>query len=244
MESFLQSTAWSNFQKSLGRKVWEIDSINVIKYDLPLGKSYLYAPRCGKNFLSKSFLKKIRKITKNENTIFFKIEPLRQVQCKPFIKSTNIQPSKTLILDIKKPEKELLKQMRKKDFESFWKLLQQTTKRDKFSSHEKEYYEKILDIPGAKLFIAERPSSSRTSKNKIIAANIVLFYKETAIYLHGASDYKYRSLMASYLLQWEQIKEAKKRGCVEYDFWGIDKKKWPGVTRFRCLRFNFPTNLV
>jgi len=255
MESFLQSTAWSNFQKSLGRKVWEIDSINVIKYDLPLGKSYLYAPRCGKNFLSKSFLKKIRKITKNENTIFFKIEPLRQVQCKPFIKSTNIQPSKTLILDIKKPEKELLKQMcsktrynirlagrkgvkikkseRKKDFESFWKLLQQTTKRDKFSSHEKEYYEKILDIPGAKLFIAERPSSSRTSKNKIIAANIVLFYKETAIYLHGASDYKYRSLMAPYLLQWEQIKEAKKRGCVEYDFWGIDKKKWPGVTRFK-----------
>ena len=39
--------------------------------------------------------------------------------------------------------------------------------------------------------------------------------------------------MAPYLLQWEQIKEAKKRGCIEYDFWGIDDKKWPGVTRFK-----------
>ena len=39
--------------------------------------------------------------------------------------------------------------------------------------------------------------------------------------------------MAPHLLQWEQIKEAKKRGCIEYDFWGIDDKKWPGVTRFK-----------
>ena len=39
--------------------------------------------------------------------------------------------------------------------------------------------------------------------------------------------------MAPYLLQWQQILEAKKRGCAEYDFWGINEKKWPGVTRFK-----------
>jgi lipid II:glycine glycyltransferase (peptidoglycan interpeptide bridge formation enzyme) len=40
-------------------------------------------------------------------------------------------------------------------------------------------------------------------------------------------------------LQWEAIKEAKKRGCVLYDFWGyVDPKKepnhpWAGPTLFK-----------
>jgi len=253
MDSFLQSTAWLDFQKSLGRKVWQIDRINVIKHNLPFGKSYLYSPRCEGKFLSESFFKKIKEIAKEENSIFFKIEHLRpvyrqgrQAQSRPFRKSTNIQPQKTLILDITKSEKELLSQMHsktrynirlagrkgvlvKKDkskFEDFWRLIQQTTKRDGFRPHPKEYYKKMLEIPEVKLFTA-------IYKNKIIATNIVVFYKKTAIYLHGASDYKYRNLMAPHLLQWQQILEAGKRGCAEYDFWGINEKKWPGVTRFK-----------
>lgn len=258
MSSFLQSSSWDNFQKSLDRKTWRIDSINVIKYNLPFGKSYLYSPRCRGDFLSESFLKKIREIAKKENVIFFKAEPLdvaplglssgrrRGKPRKKFKKSTNIQPKKTLILDITKSEKELLKQMHhktrynirlaerknikikknKKDFEKFWKLLQQTSKRDGFGSHPKEYYKKMLKIPGVELFLA-------LQKTRVIAANIVVFYKKTCIYLHGASDYQCRNLMAPYLLQWHQILEAKKRGCVKYDFWGIDEKKWPGVTRFK-----------
>ena len=39
--------------------------------------------------------------------------------------------------------------------------------------------------------------------------------------------------MAPHFLQWRQILEAKKRGKNRYDFWGIDEKKWPGVTRFK-----------
>lgn len=246
MNSFLQSTIWMDFQKALGRKVWQVGSVNVIKYNLLLGKSYLYAPRCGENFLSDDFLKKIREIAKKENAIFFKIELLRQAQGRPFRKSTNIQPRKTLVLDITKSEKKLLVKMHhktrynirlaerknikirkdKEGFEEFWKLLQQTTKRDGFRPHPKEYYKKMLEISGVELFTA-------TFKKKVIAANIVVFYKKTAIYLHGASDYKYRNLMAPYLLQWHQILEAKKRDCTEYDFWGIDEKKWPGVTRFK-----------
>jgi len=267
MESFLQSSAWMNFQKSLGRKVWQVDRINIIKHNLPFGKSYLYSPRGKDNFLPhagmarglfESFLEKIREIAKKENAIFFKIEPQKQVDKNllkkfGFRKGQNIQPKRTLILDVTKSEKELLKEMHPKTrynirlaekkgvkvridnnkFESFWKLLEQTAKRDGFHTHSKGYYKKMLEIPEIELFVALSPSTANQSMTKIIAANIVSFYKKRSIYLHGASDYKYRNLMAPYLLQWEQIKKARERECLEYDFWGIDEKKWPGITRFK-----------
>ena len=254
MKSFLQSQEWVDFQKSLGRKVWEINGIIVVKHILPIRKNYLYAPRCGGDFLSKDFLDKIEKIAKEEKSIFLKAEPQKKADEKKlrkigFKKSSSIQPTKTLILDIKKSEEYILKRMHQKtryniklalkrglkvqnsklkvqNFEKFWELLQDTAKRGRFHTHLKEYYEKLLNIPGIELFIAK-------FKNKIIAVNIVLFYNKQAIYLHGASDYKYRNLMAPHLLQWHQILEAKKRRCEEYDFWGIDEKKWPGVTRFK-----------
>ena len=256
MESFLQSSDWADFQKSLNREVWQIDEINVIKRNLPFGKSYLYSPRLrlsgfGGQARFEDWINRVKKIAKDEKAIFLKLEFEGSADKKilkkfGFKKSTSIQPQKTLILDITKPEEELLKQMHsktrynirlakkknieiKKDknkFENFWKLLQQTTKRDEFRPHPKEYYKKMLDIPGAELFVAE-------FKEKIIAANIVIFFGKQAIYLHGASDYKYRNLMATHLLQWHQSLEAKKQGCTEYDFWGIDEKKWPGVTRFK-----------
>ena len=255
-KSFLQSDEWLDFQKSLGRKTWQIDGINIIKHELPIKKNYLYSPRCSADAFQESFIAKIKEIAKQENAIFFKIEPasasLRRgetLEKFEFKKSRNLQPKKTLILDISKSEQELLNQMHYKtryniqlaqrkgiktqisklksqNFNNFWKLMLQTTKRDKFHSHPKEYYKKLLEMPGAEMFLAEY-------KNKIIVANIVVFWNRQTIYLHGASDYEYRNLMAPHLLQWEQIKQAKKRGCTEYDFWGIDEHKWPGVTRFK-----------
>jgi len=70
-------------------------------------------------------------------------------------------------------------------------------------------------------------------QNKAIAANLAVFFGQTATYLHGGSDNDYRALMAPHLLQWAQIREAKKQGCSKYDFWGYDEKKWPGISRFK-----------
>jgi lipid II:glycine glycyltransferase (peptidoglycan interpeptide bridge formation enzyme) len=249
MKSFLQSNKWADLQKSLGREIWRIEDNNIIRINLPLNKNYLYSPRCGDNFLSDSFLRKVKEIAKNEKAIFLKVEPaskLKDLKEIGFIKSHDIQPIKTLILDLVESEEKLLKNMHqktrynirlagkkgikikkdKKEFEDFWKLIQKTTKRDKFSPHPKEYYKQMLETSDIELFVA-------VYKDKIIAANIILFYNKQTIYLHGASDYEYRNLMASYLLQWHQILEAKRRGCVEYDFWGIDENRWPGVTRFK-----------
>lgn len=256
MKSFLQSDIWADFQKSLNRKTWRVDEVLVIKHNLPLNRNYLYSPHpYFLNFGGQShfgeWLEKTRRIAKEENAIFLKLEFKDSVDKKilkkfGFKKSTNIQFQKTIILDITKSEQELLKQMHyktrynirlaerkrieikkgKKYFEDFWKLLKETAKKGKFHTHSKKHYSKILRIPGVELFVA-------SFKDKIIAANIVLFWDKRATYLHGGTDYNYRNLMAPYLLQWHQILEAKKRDCSEYDFWGIDEKKWPGVTRFK-----------
>lgn len=254
MKSFLQSNQWADFQKSLGRKIWRINKVLIIKHDLPFGKNYLYSPRLrfssfGGQAHFEKWTDKIKKIAKNEKAIFLKLEFEDNIDkkiLKGFQKGYNIQAQKTLILDITQSEQEILKQMHqktrynirlaekkgieikkdKKYFKDFWALLKDTAKKGGFHTHIKEHYKKLLEVSGIELFVA-------IYKNKIIAANIVMFYNKTAIYLHGASDYEYRKLMASYLLQWHQILEAKKQGCFEYDFWGIDEKKWPGVTRFK-----------
>jgi len=82
----------------------------------------------------------------------------------------------------------------------------------------------------ARLYLAEY-------EGKIIAANVVLFFGDLAIYLHGASSNDYRNLMAPYLLQWRQIQDAKNEGYKKYDFWGItidgEKETWQGITKFK-----------
>ena len=260
--SFPQSWQWGQLQESMDRKIWRIETEGlkglIIKHNLPLKKNYLYCPYgpVGKGDF-KEFLEEINKIAKQEKSIFFKIEPnftnyKLQITNYKFIKSAKeIQPSRSIVLDISQSEEDLLKQMHQKTryniklaqkkgieirqsnnpeaLNAFVGLLGQTAKRDDFYLHPKEYYQKVLDILGeetVKLFLAEY-------QNKTVAAILVYFFGETAVYAHGASDHDHRRLMAPYLLQWHAILEAKKKGLKYYDFWGIDEDKWPGVTRFK-----------
>ncbi|HYK08821.1 MAG TPA: peptidoglycan bridge formation glycyltransferase FemA/FemB family protein [Candidatus Eisenbacteria bacterium] len=75
-------------------------------------------------------------------------------------------------------------------------------------------------------------------ENKVIAGALIDFVHGMAIYRHSASDDAYRHIPAMYLLQWEVIKEAKKRDMKLYNFWGIapgDSKRhpWHGITLFK-----------
>lgn len=302
--SLLQTWEWGDFQEVAGFKTWRLGVFDdeyelaavatIFKYDMPLGKWYLYCPRgplYGKSScvgededkgegedednnnekvsaetLDKLF-KVIEDIAKEENCIFFEFEPLlarekldEEFSCLPLKFSTSVkevQPKDTILLDLTKPEDEILKQMKPKTRYNirlagrkgvvvkqradqkavgiFYKIAEQTQKRDGFSVHKKEYYEKLVEALApaghAKVFIAE-------FKGKPIAANIILFYKDTAVYSHGASSNEHRNIMAPHLLQWEAIKEAKKRGMKFYDFGGVapeeaENHSWAGITRFK-----------
>lgn len=256
--SFLQTTKWCEFQKALGADCFNIENTLVVKYKLSFGKNYLYVPRAKTQDIDlnvdNTVFIRVEPEIENSNKDF--IGKLKNLGFKKVNQES--MPSKTLILDIDESEEELLANMHQKtrynirlaekkeikieivdelndkEFDRIWILIQNTAKRDKFSSFSKDYYKKLLNvfpyvgdlIPYIKIVLAKY-------KDEIIAAAIIMFYSDTATYLHGASDYKYRNLMAPYLIQWSAIQGAQKIGCVFYDFWGIDEKKWPGVTRFK-----------
>jgi lipid II:glycine glycyltransferase (peptidoglycan interpeptide bridge formation enzyme) len=71
------------------------------------------------------------------------------------------------------------------------------------------------------------------------ASAIILFYGTMACYRHGASIGTDKRLPASYAVQWEAIREAKRRGMRRYNFWGIApdgasmKHPFYGITHFK-----------
>lgn len=128
---------------------------------------------------------------------------------------------------------------------AFYELLQKTATRDRFHIHPKNHYEKMLKSLGpdhAKLFVAKL-------NNQIVAAAIVTFHGDTAIYYYGASDHDLRHLMAPYLLHFEIMRHAAAHGYKKYDLFGIapaenflnqkihqtlnKKHPWSGVTEFK-----------
>lgn len=270
---FLQSWQWGEFHKIVSSGVWRLgvegDSgeimagITIIKKNLPMGKNYFYSPRgpiVNSEVLADNskliealdlLFKEVQNIAKAEGVMFLRIEPIFSVEDIGITlnKTLDIQPSKTIMLNLDKDEDELLNNMHqktrynirlasKKDlkfviagkerFGNFWKLMNETGSRDNFRLHGRNYYEAILGLDSdfIKLLLIEH-------KGKVITANIVSFFGDTVTYMHGGSSNKDRNLMAPYLLQWETIKLAREMGHKYYDFYGIDEKRWPGVTRFK-----------
>lgn len=55
---------------------------------------------------------------------------------------------------------------------------------------------------------------------ELLSSMFLVLSKKRGTYLYGASTTCKNNLMASYALQWESIKIAKKLGCTEYDMFG------------------------
>lgn len=266
---FLQSWQWGEFQKEVSGAIWRIGvedggqlaaSAKLVKKQLPMGRSYFY---CGRGpvigisnnelgIMNKLF-NAIKELAAQEDIMFLRFEPTFNFQLStfnlPIFKTIDVQPSKTLILDLSLPEEKLLKQMHQKTrynirlaerkgvkivqagierFEEFWQLLVSTGDRDEFNLHGRSYYQAMLKLDSdfIKLWFAEY-------QGKPLAGNLVVFFGDTATYIHGGSSNENRELMAPYALQWHNIKLAKQLGYKYYDWHGADEIKWPGVTRFK-----------
>lgn len=115
----------------------------------------------------------------------------------------------------------------------FLGIYRETVRRERFSPYSDHYIEKEFEA-----FHKEKNALFLLGKyrGKTLAAALILFTKTGAFYHQGASIHT--GMPVPYLLQWEAIKEAKKRECRFYNFWGIlipgrTPKVWSGLTTFK-----------
>src|SRR3989344_552576 len=126
----------------------------------------------------------------------------------------------------------------------FNRLMGLTYQRQGFVPHSRHYLQTKFETLALQR-IAE--VSFAKYKGDLLAAAINFSYGDTVSYVHGAS---LRSdVPASYLLQWENIKEAKKDGFRYFDFWGIaptedPRHPWYGYSLFKKGFGGYPVSYV
>lgn len=254
----LQTSQWGDFKSEFG---WEIVRLlmngsgsQVMFKTLPMGFTWAYIPKGPIGNDWNQLWPLIDKECKNRKAVFLKVEPDlwkggAEFQLKSIMQSKSfrlspypIQPSRTLVVDLRPPEDEILSGMKQKtrynihlakrkgvvvtQSDNVWKfynLIQVTSDREKFDVHSQEYYQKVYDrffeSGCCELFFAEK-------EGKLLAAIMVFAFGQRAWYFYGASSNQDRNLMAPYALQWEAMLWARRKGCVEYDLWGVPDEEF------------------
>jgi len=119
---------------------------------------------------------------------------------------------------------------------AFYRLLKETADRDGILIHSEDYYKTLFEICGRHSGLTLRLYTA-DHEGETIAAVIVLFRGEHAVYLYGASSNGKRNLMPAYALQWKAMRDAKEAGCVCYDLFGIPPDGDPNHPMAGLYRF-------
>ncbi len=216
-----------------------------------------------------TLLNELKKIGKEEKCDFIRVAPLweRNTENQRVFQSLGFREAPmhanvyeaTWKLDLSSSEDELLQAMRKTtrylirqaeknpfiaveqseslaDLEVYQKLNQEVAKRQNFVGFSDEYLKHEFEV-----FVADKQTLLFFGGyNRDIAAGaLIIFWQDTGFYHQAASLEKFAKYSIPYFLQWEAIKEAKKRGCKWYDFWGFTdpakypKHPWAGPTLFK-----------
>jgi peptidoglycan pentaglycine glycine transferase (the first glycine) len=250
----LQTTPWGQLKANFG---WKVVRVGVeaggaqilIRRILP-GINFAYIPKGPLGEHTNLLWPEIDAICRKNKCAFIKLEPDRWMTDLPSVAENdlpgtallihsrhNIQPMRTLVVDIGAEECQILARMKQKtryninlaskknvvvkpytDLSLFYNLMEITRQRDQFGIHSLEYYEKAYELFHARnmcqLLAAEFEGTA-------ISALMVFRAGRRAWYFYGASSDVQRDKMPNYLLQWEAMRWAKSQGCVEYDLWGV-----------------------
>jgi peptidoglycan pentaglycine glycine transferase (the first glycine) len=256
----LQTGEWGELKEGFGWKAVHLISgdagVQILFRKLPLGLTIAYIPKGPifngeRSMVNNGFWVEIDSICKKQHAIFCKIEidswddgpmPMLQVSSS-IISPHNIQPPRTLIIDIKGTEEEILARMKQKtrynirlaekkgvtvrawnNVSEFHNMMLITGERDNFGVHSMEYYRRAYElfhtVNMTELLVAEYDG-------KHLAALMVFACGKRAWYMYGASTDEERNRMPTYLLQWEAIKWARAKGTQEYDLWGVPDEDEP-----------------
>lgn len=279
--SFLQSFDWGQWQISLNREVLRfiitdekggtVGVVQCIKMKLPFGRYYVYCPygpvmNGGAGELQEVIMQ-LRLLF--ADAVCIRIEPKSTIPAEfleariDLYKSKNIQPARTLVIDITKPAEELLSQMHSKTrynikvamkhgveikdefsisnghglfFDEALQLISDTAKRQGFKTFTEDYYKQMVDF-----FALHHKGKLQLHvykaiyNNTLLATAIMLDYGDVRTFLFGGSFAEYKNVMAPYLLHYKAMTDAQLLGMKSYDFWGIETSsgETPGFVRFK-----------
>lgn len=253
----LQTAEWGELKSAFGwtpaRMIHGNDGVQILFRKLPLGFAIGYIPKVdsGKWGVDSGIWREIDAVCKKHRAIFCKLEPDAWESdflfpLSSFIPSPhNIQPPRTITLDISGSEDNILARMKQKtrynvrlaekkgitvrawdDLDGFHQMMQVTGGRDGFGVHSLEYYRRAYELfhptGMAELLMAEY-------EGKPLAALMVFARGHRAWYVYGASNDQERNRMPTYLLQWEAMRWARSHGCTEYDLWGVPDEDEPNL---------------
>lgn len=212
------------------------------------------------------FKKIIVEIAKTENCSFVRVRPQlleNEKNKKSFadlgfkMAPMHLHAELTRQVDLTKSEDALLSEMRKTtryeikkaiklgikitvskniaDIDQFYSLQSQTAKRQGFVEFDKKFLTEQFAV-----FAEDNQALLLTAYlgKKKLAQAFVIFYGEEADYHYGASTLDGRKYPGAYLIQWEIVKEAKKRGMKRYNLWGVSPEgetnhRFYGVSVFK-----------
>lgn len=142
----------------------------------------------------------------------------------------------------------------------FYALLEETSQRNEFGVHSKQYYRDFLDVFGTDALILIACVNDAPA-----AGLIAVTFGNEAIYMYGGSSSEHRGVGAAFLVQFEAMRWARGRGASLYDLWGIPHQDvsaepetldavpatrgddWRGLLRFKTgfggEIFNYPQPL-
>lgn len=201
------------------------------------------------SFVFSKFCEYLKKLAMEQNCHFVRVRPQAEdtIQLRQLFKENGLLPSPmhltadlTLRLNLSQDLDQLLAQMRKNTRYEIRKSekLGIETKIIGDSSFMKEFYDQQLYLAKKHGFIpfdyqfllkqfeifAEDDQVAFVNsyqQGELLASAFVIFYQNEAVYHYGVSTSANERLPGSYAAQWAAIQEAKKRGCSEYNFWGV-----------------------
>ncbi len=226
-----------------------------------------YGPSLSTTTTKKSLqkaLESLRSLAKDQNCFFIRLEPtaplnaeiMRQNAC---VKSTDIDPAHTWLLRLDdKSEDDLLKGMESRKVR-YWRnhqkkgitlrttqnpeeitilttFLKTLGEKDNFNPQTTSHLKNQLKTGFATLYVADLTDESGNTTP--IATALIYDSEDTRFYMHAATDFEHRNLMAGTIILIQMILDAKAQGKKYYDFWGIttseDKNHpWYGFTQYK-----------
>ncbi len=256
----LQTSHWAEFRKAWGNEVLESKWGLITVHRLPTTDYGVGIFEKGPT-PTKEMLEDLKRIGKENNLIFIKLEPnvpvltnstslTNLLTAAGAVRGRSLFTPTTFWIDLKPSEGSLMTSFSSKTRYNI-RLAERngvTVKEDSSPEAFERYLELTKETVTRQGFFAHTEKYHRLMwqvlhkagiarllvakyKGEIITTWILFIWKDFLYYPYGASTEQHKNVMANNLMMWEGIRYGKKMGLTTFDLWGREEGK--GFTKFK-----------